>query len=263
VLEQQQHVSQLAGLPRGSHTALQIGGGPVLDRAEVADEQVAGCGGHGSRIATAARPAALYPAAMEGASLTRLRWRLRGAWMWPAFALLTAVDALLLHLLPIAGDGTGPVAAVLLAAVFNIIAIAVPARMLGALLRRRRRRDLPPVVAHDYAGTATMALVTLAVLAAGLVHRPAIQDGDRAFRAQARAVRTYVHAQAPAEFRRHLARADTVRLEADLFRSCVPGDRPRSALCLLVNTDQSPAGVRRDASSEPNAEFARRQAPRQ
>src|SRR5215217_2248050 len=35
---------------------------------------------------------------------TRLRWRLRGATMWPAFVPLVALDALLLHELPIAGD---------------------------------------------------------------------------------------------------------------------------------------------------------------
>ena len=43
----------------------------------------------------------------DGVSWTRLRWRLSGATMWPAFALALVVDALLLHLLPIAGD-TGP-----------------------------------------------------------------------------------------------------------------------------------------------------------
>ena len=30
--------------------------------------------------------------AMERASVTRLRWRLRGAWMWPAYLGLTVVE---------------------------------------------------------------------------------------------------------------------------------------------------------------------------
>ena len=48
--------------------------------------------------------------------LRRLRWRLRGAWLWPTFAVAMVVDAVLLHMLPIAGDGgTGWVPAFLLA----------------------------------------------------------------------------------------------------------------------------------------------------
>lgn len=48
------------------------------------------------------------PARSErGDRLTRLRWRVRGAWQWPAFVLLTLADAALLHWLPLAGEGTG------------------------------------------------------------------------------------------------------------------------------------------------------------
>ncbi len=45
----------------------------------------------------------------------RLRWRLRGAVLWPTFAVLTVADGVLLHLLPIAGDVIGLVPALLLA----------------------------------------------------------------------------------------------------------------------------------------------------
>ena len=47
---------------------------------------------------------------------TRLRWRLRGATMWPAFLLALVADTVLLRALPIAGDTapdsaqTGPAA---------------------------------------------------------------------------------------------------------------------------------------------------------
>ena len=45
----------------------------------------------------------------------RLRWRLRGARLWPTFAVLTVLDGLLLHHNPIAGDSTSVLAGVLLA----------------------------------------------------------------------------------------------------------------------------------------------------
>src|SRR3712207_6047721 len=35
----------------------------------------------------------------------RMRWRRRGAWLWPVFALATIADTVLLHVLPIAGNG--------------------------------------------------------------------------------------------------------------------------------------------------------------
>ena len=48
-----------------------------------------------------------------------------------------------------------------------------------------------------------------------------------------------------------------VKLETDSYRVCVAG-REKLPLCMFVNTDQSPAGVRRDPSREPNAPFADR-----
>ena len=37
----------------------------------------------------------------------RLRWRMRGAWQWPAFAVLTLLDGVLLTKLPFYGRGPG------------------------------------------------------------------------------------------------------------------------------------------------------------
>ena len=37
-------------------------------------------------------------------SLTRLRWRLRGAWLWPSFLVLSLADATIIHAMPPAGD---------------------------------------------------------------------------------------------------------------------------------------------------------------
>ena len=41
--------------------------------------------------------------------LTRMRWRMRGAWLWPAFIVLTLAEGVALQALPIAGDGPGGV----------------------------------------------------------------------------------------------------------------------------------------------------------
>jgi hypothetical protein len=191
---------------------------------------------------------------MERVWLTRLRWRMRGAWMWPVFGVLTLADAVLLHELPIAGEGTGFVPGALLAGFLNLIALAVLAPALGAGLRRRRP-DLPRVVARDYAGTGLVVLVSAGLLAGGLAHRPKVRERERDLRAQAAAARAYVLQRAPAPFRGGLASADTLKLEEDLFRTCVPGRDERRAYCVFVRTDRDPPAVREDANREPNARF--------
>src|SRR4051812_50013108 len=81
--------------------------------------------------------------------LTRLRWRLRAATMWPAFLVAVVADTVLLRLLPIAGDRAPDVfAAALLAFFFNLMAVAVGAPLAGRLPRRRRRRGPPQGIAH-------------------------------------------------------------------------------------------------------------------
>ncbi len=86
-------------------------------------------------------------------------------------------------------------------------------------------------------------------MAAGLVNRSAVQADERARAASYAATSKYVHAQAPA-YAEFLTGADIVRLEVDIYRSCVPG--PERPLCLFVNTDQSPPGVTRDPDQTPN-----------
>ena len=57
----------------------------------------------------------------------RIRWRLRGAWMWPTFIAVTLVDALILHLLPPIGEGVDFIPALLIATFGNLILIGVVA----------------------------------------------------------------------------------------------------------------------------------------
>jgi hypothetical protein len=191
---------------------------------------------------------------MEDAWLTRARWRIRGAWQWPSFAVFTVGDAVMLHELPLTGSHTGLAPALLLSAFLNLVAVAALAPLAGASLRRRRP-DLPKVVATDYAGTGLIVVVFAGLLAGGLAHRPAAREQERDFAAQADAVRLYVVHHAPAAFRANLGHADTWRIEPDHFRTCVPGPDPRRSLCLLVNTDQSPPGIAVDPSRAPNSTF--------
>jgi len=186
--------------------------------------------------------------------LHRLRWRRRGAWQWPTFTVALLADAALAHWLPAVGDGSGVLGGVLLAGFANLAVLGVIAPLGGALLRRRRG-DLPAVVARDYAGTTALLVLAGGLLALGLAHRPSVRAHQAAVRAQARAVRDYVQTQAPQVYRRHLDRADSLRLDDNLFRSCVPGPDPARALCLFVDTTQLPPGVRRDPNPIPNSRY--------
>lgn len=181
-----------------------------------------------------------------------MRWRLRGAWLWPAFLVLTVLEMGLLHWLPIAGAGSGWIAALLLAGCLNVIAIAVVGG-LGGVALRRLRGDLPKVVADDYAGLAALGVVGAAFLVAGLVHRPELNADRKAFALQSMAVRLWVEAHGDAFTRAHVNGADSVLIDRDLYRTCVPGPDPKRWLCLVVDTSQRPPLVRRDASRESNA----------
>ncbi|HEX6391724.1 MAG TPA: hypothetical protein VFZ89_19820 [Solirubrobacteraceae bacterium] len=190
----------------------------------------------------------VYP----GGRLRRLRWRLSGAWLWPAFIVVTLVEMGMLHWLPIAGEGSRWIAALLLAGSLNVLAIAVLGG-LGGVLLRRRRPDLPKVVADDFAGLGALAVVGLAFLVAGLVHRPELAAEREAFRQQSLAVRLWVDANANDFARAHVNGADTVRVDRDLYRTCVPQVDPKRWLCLIVDTSHQPPRVKRDTSRESNA----------
>lgn len=188
---------------------------------------------------------------------SRLRWRWRGALLWPAFAVLTLVDALLLGVLPIAGDrGTPFVGALLLAMTFNLILVAVVAPLLAIWLRRRRP-DLPKVVAQDMTGTVLVVLVTLGFLAGGLIHAPARAEAERDFAAQYVAARDYAHTRAPEQFRDGIDGITTLKMEDDLYRTCVPGDDPKRWFCMYVSTESSPPGITVDRNRESNASMNR------
>jgi hypothetical protein len=194
---------------------------------------------------------------MEVESLwrARLRWRLRGALLWPAFVGLTVFDALLLGWLPIAGDGgTDLIPAFLLAFFFNLVAVALVTPF-AAMLLRRRRPDLPKVVATDRAGTTLVCGVTFALLLGGLAHRSDVQEAEHDFAMQQFAARRFVAQQGPPEHRARVEQSDSLKLEEDLYRTCVPGDDPKRHFCVLVRTDATPPGITVDESRETNAKL--------
>ena len=184
---------------------------------------------------------------------SRLRWRLRGALLWPVLVVLTIADALLLGRLPIAGDdGTAFVPALLLAMFFNLVALAVVAPLVSRRLRRARP-DLPKVIADDRAGAAMVCVVSLCFLAGGLAHRPAVDDLQRDLVAQQAAARDYIAREAPTEFRERTHESTSLKLEEDLFRTCAPGDDPSRWFCVFVSTDSVPPGIVEDRNRESNA----------
>jgi hypothetical protein len=194
------------------------------------------------------------PGQVERLWTRRLRWRMRGAWQWPAFAVLTVVDAVLLTQLPFYGEGPGSlVAGLLVAMFFNLLAVAVVGPLLGVRLRRRRP-DLPRLIAADYASTAVLVVICAALLAGGLAHRPAVAAERADLAAVVAGTHEYVLRSAP-EYRQGLAAMDAMRVEDDLYRACVPGDDPRRWLCLFVSTDQSPPGVTEDPDRAGNAAY--------
>jgi hypothetical protein len=187
----------------------------------------------------------------------RLRWRMRGATLWPAFGVAVVADGVLLDVLPISGDhGPGLFPAVILAGFANLIVVAVVAPLAGRWLRGRRP-GTPRVVAADQAGTALLAAVAVAVLGLGLAHRPAVRAAHDDLTSQAAWARSYVLGHAPREYAVNVDRMDTVKQGANLYRTCVDGFDPRRAFCVFVRTDASPPSVTRDPDQRPNAAVER------
>lgn len=167
--------------------------------------------------------------------LVRLRWRRRGAWMWPAFIALIVVDALVGHLLPPAGASQTLVAAGLLGLVANLIAVVLLSRPLGMLLRRFRP-DLPFVVARDYGGTTSVLAVAVALLAIGIAHRPQLLAQRRTMDDAIARAQAYIGDRAPSQFRRNVRVISSFAIQpGSIYRECVPSAGGHSEYCVIVN----------------------------
>jgi hypothetical protein len=194
---------------------------------------------------------------MDGAWLVRARWRRRGAWLWPAFVILTVVDAVIGHALPPSGEAQTVLGAALAACFLNLIAIVLLSVPIGALLRRARP-DLPKVVARDYGGTAAVVAVSCALLLAGLIHRPSVIAHRSAMQDATSRAQAWIGARAPSEFRRDIEYVSTVAIEpGSIYRTCVPSIEDRRRMYCVVVKTQLPFGqsVRFDGH-EPNDVFS-------
>jgi hypothetical protein len=193
---------------------------------------------------------------MDGGWFGRMRWRWRGAWLWPAFAAATVADALIGHALPPSGDTETVAAAGLAALVLNLLAVILLSRPLGMLLRRRRR-DMPLLIARNYAGTFVVATVTGAILAAGLAHHGSVMSNRQAMRDAIVRAQAWIGDRAPATFRRNLKWVDMFAIEpGSIYRVCVPSQDGRRTYCVIVDDTRPFARSVRFSGYEPNATFS-------
>jgi hypothetical protein len=193
---------------------------------------------------------------MEGGWLARMRWRRRGAWLWPAFVAATLVDAIIGHELPPAGESQTVAAAAVAGLVLNLLAVILLSRPLGMVLRRRRR-DMPLLIARNYAGTLVVALVTAGFVAVGLAHHADVMSNRRAARDAIVRAQAFIGDRAPPTFRRNLQWVNMFAIEPGrIYRACVPSQDGRRTYCVIVD-DRAPLQRSvRFSGYEPNAVFS-------
>jgi hypothetical protein len=188
----------------------------------------------------------------------RLRWRLLGAWRWPAFVIATLLDGLILHKLsPGREQIEFPVA--LIYASFGNLALIAAADVLARFAERKRRErgieeDPHLEVQVDRGATIALAVGVVGVLAWGLATSDSRVLETEALERNAEAVERYVVAHGGEEYRRNLETANTARLKEDYFRTCIADDERRRFLCVFVDTSAEPPKVTRDPSTLPNSE---------
>ena len=181
--------------------------------------------------------------------------------MWPAFALLTVAEGVLLHRLPPTGFRIPDVVIGSILALFaNIFLVGVMAPWLARRLIARDRQGgrgerFPPEIYLDRTATALLAVGAVGVLAAGLGNlRVSTAETDALKEAGDRA-EAYVAAHADPEIKQRLNGANSARLGEGFFRVCVPRVDARTQYCMFVDTRRDT--VQKDPSTVPNQEFAR------
>jgi hypothetical protein len=179
--------------------------------------------------------------------------------MWPAFAAVTLVDGLILHLLPPVGTGIDLIPGILIATFANLFVVGALAPWLARRTWNRRpavEGAAPPraqlEVLSDRIGTGLLLATVVGVLAAGLAARPVViaetEDRERA----AKDLLTHVQRQENEELRRNVEASDTDRLADGYFRTCIPHDDRESWTCFFVDVTGKRTEVTRDPSAIPN-----------
>lgn len=173
--------------------------------------------------------------------------------MWPLFLPLTVLDGVIGTSLPPAGDGWNFAGAVVFAAFVNLVAIVVLAVPVEFGLRRVRR-DLPKVVAGDYAGRAMMSAISVALLLAGLAHRSGVQSDQRAMSDAIKRAQAFIGDRAPPAFQGNVDHISTFTIEdGSIYRMCVPNIQRTRRYCVVVHEQQPFAQSVRVDGSESNA----------
>jgi hypothetical protein len=166
-----------------------------------------------------------------------MRWRLRGAWLWPSFVVLTFADAAVIHDLPLAGTSASWVSGWLLGAVLSLIGIVAFAT-LGGRVVRWLRPDMPKLVARNYAGALITLAITLGLLAGGLVHQHVINSDNFAVQDATARAEAYIGDHAPQAFQKDLRRLDTVPVAPNIYRTCASDVTRTYYYCVVVNRTQ-------------------------
>jgi hypothetical protein len=99
--------------------------------------------------------------------------------------------------------------------------------------------------------------VSVALLAAGLVHHATVVANQQAMRDATVRAQAWIGDRAPPEFRRHAALADTFAIEPGrIYRTCVPDGSLTRSYCVIVKLALPFARSVSFAGSTPNAVFA-------
>ena len=190
---------------------------------------------------------------------TRVRWRLRGAWMWPTFVVLTLLDGVVLHLLPPVQTGVDLIPGILIAVFGNLVLVGAIAPWLAKRIWARRPEPTPgaPPIAQvevltDRVGTGLLLASLVGVIAAGLAARPLVVAETDARERAADAILDVVARSDNAELARNVETAQTARLAEGYFRTCIARDDRRHFWCWFIDTSKKPAEVVRDPSQLPN-----------
>jgi len=179
---------------------------------------------------------------------------------WPAFAVLTLLDGLVLDQLPpVTTIGLNFIEGVLIATFANLFLVGALAPFIARRMARRPQPAAPGPppeaeldVQRDRVATVLLAAGLLGCIASGLANRPVIVAETEATETAARVVQQYVRVHGDEEIKRNLETANKRRLGEDLFRICIARDDRRRHFCLFVDTDKEPPTIDPDPSAEPN-----------
>ena len=188
-----------------------------------------------------------------------MRWRLRGAWMWPSFVAITLLDGVLLHKVPPIREGIDLIPGILLATFGNLVLVgAVGPWLARRTWKRRPAADpgAPPKaqleVLSDRIGTGLLVASMFGILAAGLAARPTIVVETKERERAAKELEDYVNAHGGDELRRNLEASDTARLADGYYRSCIPHDDRDRWTCFFLDARGRDTTLIRDPSQLPN-----------